>query len=520
MRLIQWLGLGVIGLALAATAGAATTEVGAGVNEAHLYIEWADGFSAEYLVRFGETEADTITGLGLLDIVEAETDLTTVQADYGWGIAVDGISYQDHSAVGYGGGDLWWHYWTDNAGSREGWISPWTGAADRIVRHGDADAWIYGHGTEPKPEWEIPFLSGYGQYAYDANDFATEAIDYLPSGMMNDWLNGLAFDDPTAALGRPTVDTTGDDWSIPVDTAAPVVPVYPAFRQFETVFLGEGGSITLAFNHPVRDDEHNPYGVDFIVFGNAPQAVASGQTWDNGDPAEVVVAGSDSSEPGIVSVSQDGIVWYSFTTDPNFMAGDDNFIKRPADAEDGPFCDGFAPTLGRVYDPCHVDAALGGWNHWWAEPTNPTLPVDPNLSFAALAGRSVARVAQTYGDSAGGTGYDLAKLDLPVDPNTQMKWFQYVRIDDAPGGGAPEIDAVSDVTCPGDYRHPAPLGDVNADFRVDPADTDLVTESLGHEIAGDDDPAAKADVNGDSHIDEADLDIVLANIGTVAWGQR
>ncbi len=519
MRLVYWLGLGML-LAAVSAVTAAPVEVGSGVNEARVYIEWADGFRIEYLVRFGLTEADTTTGLGLLDIIEAESELAVARVDYGWGIAVDGLRYQDHNDVGYGGGDLWWHYWTDNAGSRESWVSPLTGAADRVVCHGDADGWIYGHGNAPKPAWEILFLSGYGQYAHDANDFATAWVDYQPSGMMNDWLNGIPFNDPNAALGRPTVDTTGDDWSIPLNASAPVVPVYPAFRQFETVFLGEGGSITLAFSHPVRDDERNPYGFDFLVFGNAPQTLAAGQNWDNGDPAEVIVGDSGGSEPGIVSVSQDGATWYSFTSDPSFMADDPNFIKLPPDAEDGPFCDGFAPTLGRVYDPCHADASIGEWNLWWAEPANPTLPVDPNLSFEALAGRSVARVAQTYGDSAGGTGYDIARLDLPLDLQTQRKWFRYVRIDDAPGGGAPEIDAVADVSCPGDYKHPAPLGDVNGDWRVDATDEAIVTEHLGVEIAHDNDPTAVADFNADGRVDEADLEIVQANIGTIAWGQK
>jgi hypothetical protein len=519
MKLVHWLGLGMLVAAVSA-ATAAPVEVGSGVNEARVYIEWADGFRIEYLVRFGLTEADTTTGLGLLDIIEAESELAVTRVDYVWGIAVDGLRYQDHNDVGYGGGDLWWHYWTDNAGSREKWVSPWTGAADRVVHHGDADGWIYGHAGAPKPNWEIPFLSGYGRYVYDANDFTTAWIDYRPSGMMNDWLSGIPFDDPNAALGRPTVDTTGDGWSIPLDTPAPVVPVYPAFRQFETVFLGEGGSITLAFSHPVRDDERNPYGLDFLVFGNAPQTLAAGQSWDNGDPAGVIVGASGGSEPGIVSVSQDGVTWYSFTTDPNFMADDPNFIKLAAEVEDGPFCDGFAPTLGRVYDPCHADASIGEWNLWWAEPANPTLPVDPNLSFEMLAGRSVARVAQTYGDSAGGTGYDIARLDLPVDPQTQRKWFLYVRIDDAPGGGAPEIDAVADVSCPGDHKHPAPIGDVNADWRVEETDAAIVTEWLGVEITDPDDPAAKADVSGDGRVDEADLEIVQANIGTIAWGQQ
>ncbi len=517
MKRIQWLGLSML-LVTTATVPAAPIEVGSGVNEARVFIEWADGFSLEYRVHFGQSETDTTTGLALLDVIEAESELTTERTVYTWGISIDGLTYQDHSDVGYGGDEFWWHYWTDEAGSRATWTSSWLGAADRIVQHGDADAWIYGHAEAPQPEWEPPFRAGYGQYVYDANDFATAWIDYQPQGMMTDWLSGVPFNDPNAAVGRPTVDTTGDDWSIPLNAAAPVVPVYPAFRADEIVYLGEAGSLTLAFNHPVRDDERNPYGLDFIVFGNAPQALGGGQNWTNGDPTEATTGATGDSEPGIVSVSQDGLIWYSFTSDPNFMTADPSFVKLAVDAEDGPFCDGFAPTLGRVYDPENADPALGSDNSWWAEPTNPTLPLDPNLSYDTLAGLSIARVAQTYGDSAGGVGYDIARLDLPVDPNTQAKWFLYVRIDDAPGGGAPEVDAVADVTCPGDYRHPAPIGDLNGDFRVDEKDSAIVTGYWDIVFSDPEDPAAVADLNGDGVIDDADLAIVQDNQGTITWG--
>lgn len=496
-------------------------EVGSGVNDASVFIEWADGFTAEFLVHFGSGELDTITGLELMDIIEAETELTTVRQDFGWGEYVDGISYQRHSNEGYVAGDDWWHYWEDDAGSRTGWVSSASGAVGRMVSHGDADGWIYGHAEAPSLVGENPFLDGYSQYEFDANDFATTAVAYEPQGMIDDWLTGIPFDDPNAALGRPTVDTSGDDWFIAMDTSAPVVPVFPPFRAHELVYLGEGGTITLAFDHAVRDDAENPYGQDFIVFGNAYEVVGGSQGWTNGDPREVTVGASGSSEPGIVSVSQDGTKWYSFTSDPNFMSEDPNFIKLAEDTEDGPLCGGFAPTLGRVYDtdPCYVDTTLGDWNQWWAEPTNPTLPLDPSLSYASLDDMSIARIAETYGDSAGGTGYDLAKLDLPVDPNTGLKWFKYIRIDDAPGGGSPEIDAVADVSCPGDYKHPQPAADLNDDYQVDADDVAIVEEYLGQTIADPGDPAAVADLNGDGVVDQDDLDIVAAALGASAWGQ-
>ncbi len=123
-------------------------EVGDGNSSAQLYIEWKDGFILEYSVSF---ESASITGLELFDIVEAETTLETVREDFGFGIFVDGISYEDHNNIGFGGGDDWWHYWINNDDG-QGWKSPAYGVADRILYDGDSDGWIYGHGGEPIPE--------------------------------------------------------------------------------------------------------------------------------------------------------------------------------------------------------------------------------------------------------------------------------------------------------------------------------------------------------------------------------
>ncbi len=494
-------------------------EVGSGVNNAFVFIEWSDGFTAEFLVHFGINETDTTTGLGLMDIIESETELTTIRNSYSFGELVEGIEYLGHSDVAPADLSGWWNYWENNAGSRTSWELSMTGAADRIVAHGDADGWIYGHDGKPVPASENPFLEGYGQYIFDANDFATTWIAYEPNGMLKDWLTDIPFNNPDAALGRPTVDTTGDDFPIPMDINVPVVPVNPPFRAHELVYLGEKGTITLGFSHPVSDDTENPYGIDFIVFGNSAQSIGQNQQYTNGNPQSVTVSSTGGIEPGIVSVSQDGQTWYSFANDPNFMKSDPNFIILDPNSQNGPFCDGFAPTLGRVYDPCYANTEIGTWNLWWAESTNPTLPLNPGLSYKSFDGMSVARIAQTYGDSAGGTGYDLSRLDLPVEPNTGLKWFQYIRIDDAKGGGTAEIDAVADVSCPGDYKHPAPIGDLNGDYCVDNEDIAIAEEYLGQEITGPDDAAAKADLNNDAIVNQADIDIITANLGICTWGR-
>ena len=121
-------------------------EVGAGDNTADLLIEWKDGFSLEFAVSFS---TDTVSGLELIQIAEAGSDLGLVIENFGWGDYVDGISYQGHSDVGFGGGEDWWHYW--NKDGDQGWISPMFGASDRIVLDGSADGWVYGRDTIPEP---------------------------------------------------------------------------------------------------------------------------------------------------------------------------------------------------------------------------------------------------------------------------------------------------------------------------------------------------------------------------------
>lgn len=63
-----------------------------------------------------------------------------------------------------------------------------------------------------------------------------------------------------------------------------------------------GGYITYYYEDPIRNDPQNPYGIDFIVYGNS-----------NG--------GSGFSEPGNVLVSEDGKTWYT-------LAGSEHYEDR------------------------------------------------------------------------------------------------------------------------------------------------------------------------------------------------
>ncbi|MHC4364709.1 MAG: hypothetical protein ACYSTJ_04490 [Planctomycetota bacterium] len=291
---------------------------------------------------------------------------------------------------------------------------------------------------------------------YDANDFAAEVVSYTEgAGVGFDPIDFEFYNQPATALGRPTLETTGD-MDIGPNVPMPVVPVYPAWRSFELVTIGSGGELVLGFNHRVGDDQNNPYGVDFIVFGNARWRMAGGASWTaESDPEAVTVDSTLYKEPGMVSVSQDGLSWYSFAY--------------------GLYADDFAPTAAYRWE----DA-----NDVWTEELDPTLPLDPNLGAADFDGNSVAEIIAGYNGSAGGTGFDIKGLDpndyaaLAVDANTGGRWIKYVKIENDPcSPGTPEIDAISDVSCCGDYKHPLPEGDSNADCRVDFFDFAIVAGS-------------------------------------------
>jgi hypothetical protein len=309
-----------------------------------------------------------------------------------------------------------------------------------------------------------------------ASDYATKVVEYVKGGEVPmDFITMDEYDDPTTALGPPTIDTTGDDYYTgSSEHAVPVLPVYQPFRYFEVVSIGQGGRLVLKFDQPVFDHPLNPCGIDFIIFGNTNQTINGIDRWRNGDPQLTSVRGMVAGrEPGKVSVSQDGIVWHEFSN--------------------GPFADDFAPTLGRRYDPANPDLTLPG-NLWWGEPTDPTYPLDPSLTAASFANWTVAQIAIKYGCSAGGTGFDLADVDL--------RWIQYVRIENPPFSGmTPEIDAVARVV-------PRLLPDFDCDSDVDDDDLAfLIACSTGPGLGPPAPGCERADLNQDGHVDQVDFAI-------------
>ena len=350
-------------------------------------------------------------------------------------------------------------------------------------------------------------------YQYDPNDFATEVVGYIVGGgIPSDRFTDDLFDNPACALGRPTIDTTGDITGGSPFEPMTVVPLYPAFRYYEIVSIGYESYLTIKFSHPVVDDKNNLYGIDFIIFGNPYGIIDGNSYWHrNDDPNAVYVTGNHvHEEPGIVSVSQDGLTWHTFAHDP----GNPNDLGDPNHL----YADDFAPTLGRVYDPNNPDPCAFPGNLYWGYPTNPTLPIEPNLSVSDFEGRSVAEICNLYyGNSAGGTGFDISRFDLPVD-ESGLKWIQYVRVYNPRDKGAtPEIDAIADAACCGDYKHPYPNGDISEDCNVGYEDLELLSSYWLAEIIDQNDPAVIADIYEDDIVNFRDWGFMVDNWGERSW---
>ena len=421
--------------------------VGEGTNRSALVIDWHDG-TRPHALTWGFCWNGAATALDLWRAVtNADSGLTGFAVPSGGDTRLWGIEYRRPARAG----DLlpgtaahdvrWTAYAWDHTGDvcRAGAWSHWRcdgqsvyaatnltlhagGLQSRPLADGSWDTWSLGADGSTRP----PGLPAAALYY----PFANTVVSYSAGSGATyyDWISGDLFNAPATALGRPTVDTTGDDWYIPLDEPVPVVAVYPTFRAFEMVTIGNGGSLTLAFDHRVYDNPDNPYGVDFIVFGNSFQVIGSGAGWYNGDPNQTRNGGSAFVEKGKVSVSQDGSAWIAYPSGTNDKGADD-----------------FAPTLGRVYDTDRVERTLGAWNTWWGGPTDPTVPVDPSLAPSNWLQMTVAQISERYRGSAGGTGFDINGLALATDAVNGRKWIKFVRVERS-GSVNPEVDAVADVS--------------------------------------------------------------------------
>lgn len=238
------------------------------------------------------------------------------------------------------------------------------------------------------------------------------------------------FRDPTNVLHRPTCYMEGQWGGV-------VSPYNPAWMAGELLTLEEEDYVTIEFDHKVVDDPKNPWGLDFIVFGNALIVGTKKDYYDEAsDPGNWEYTGSIADEKALVEVSADGVNWFSY--------------------EDGPYCDSWAPTQGYIYDKANADTNLYSGNLWWSVTTDATWPVHPDMEASDAVGLTLETLSYRYDGSAGGAAFDISKFDLPRDEKGR-KYIKYVRIsswydEEEEEWTVPEVDAVADVRPANEYE--------------------------------------------------------------------
>ena len=204
-----------------------------------------------------------------------------------------------------------------------------------------------------------------------------------------------SYTDPTRALGAPTT-------FIGYQNADPFNPPY---LSSDLVSVGAGGSLTVQFTTPVLNSPAHPYGLDFLIFGNAGFVITNGDFSGGGITDGSLFANNTGATR--VWVSADNVTYY---------------VLNPALA---PVADGLFPT----------DAA--GDSH---------LPVNPALSQGDFVGKDLTGIRSLYAGSGGGTGYDISWAQDQFGQSVLLPSISFVRVEVL--SGKSEIDAFSVVPEP------------------------------------------------------------------------
>jgi hypothetical protein len=229
-----------------------------------------------------------------------------------------------------------------------------------------------------------------------AANFADSVLSYSPgTGFATEFGTGIGYTNAAAALGQPSAVTPGQ-------FGGPVDPFNPPYLKEQLLSLGAGGSLTVAFSNPILNSPSNPFGLDFIIFGNSGFVITN-NNYSGGGITDGSLFGPNSG-PARVSVSDDNVHYY---------------VLNPART----------PTVGSLFP---TDGS-----------GNFELPVNPSLANGDFAGQGLAGIRTLYAGSAGGAGFDLSWAQDANGQSVNLSEVRFVRIDEL--GGTVDIDALAAV---------------------------------------------------------------------------
>lgn len=244
-------------------------------------------------------------------------------------------------------------------------------------------------------------LSSILSFSFNLNaaGFANRVIEYKPgTGFATEFGSGLGYTNINAVLGEPSRSTPGQ-------FGGPVDPFNPPYLRDQILSIGTGGSLTVQFDSPILNLPGNPFGLDFLIFGNSGFVITNGNFAGGGITDGTLFAANSGATR--VSVSADNLRY--MTLDPAVA----------------PIVDNLFPTDG-----------LGDFRQ----------PVNPRLRNADFAGLGLEGIRSLYAGSGGGTGFDLSWALDESGRRVGIDSANYLRIEVLTG--VSEIDGFAAVPEP------------------------------------------------------------------------
>jgi len=230
-------------------------------------------------------------------------------------------------------------------------------------------------------------------HSYAADNFVARVVSYNPGAGID-----TRFTNTSAVLGEPS---RVNPYTEAVD------PFNPPYGTGQVLSIGEGGSLVVKMDKPIVKGPRKPFGLDFIIFGNAGFIITNEFDLNTynwiGEPATDGSMFGVNEGATLVSVSADGVVFVP--------------LSNPR-----------TPTVDTLFP---TDSA-GDFD----------LPVNPELTAADFAGATLAGMRELYAGSGGGAGFDLDRAQWRGEW-VRVPVVRYIRIDVL--AGKAEIDAISAV---------------------------------------------------------------------------
>ncbi len=414
--------------------------VGEGTNQVAIVIDWNKPNSKSSLCWGYRWNGEPRSATQILnEIAEADNRLHAAISTSTWGSSLDALNYDINDNASY--------FLTNKSTDALDWCSSnpnthyWSQSYAKNSSSFDSATWEYystgidGQMLSNEMWYYLKYIDWTKYEASEPNYIPNAAESPFGYAIVSAYTDAYDYNNSHNALGAPTAYMNQQYGGV-------VNPINPAWGESDLYSLVQydeetPAAIDIEFDHRVYDDPQNPYGQDFIVFGNAMLSyTGNGSSYyaEGEAPENFTISSTCISELAKVEVSQDGKTWHTIP--------------------DAPYADGFAPTLGYTYDTNAPCSELFDGNLWWSKRTDPTLPLPPNLTSSDWSNITLAELCKRYNGSAGGTGYDISGIKKLSADETGRKWIKYVRIkpvfedyDDEgyPLYSEPEIDAVADV---------------------------------------------------------------------------